>query len=162
MPTRFRLTRTVAFSETDAAGIVHFSNFFRYMEDAEHAMLRDFGLSVHRDIGDDVAGFPRVSAQCDYRKPLKFEDVFTIEVHVQAKTDKSVTYGFTFTKEGTEGCDDGQGKAHGFGFNRCERCHGSAPQLDVVDAHDLVVAPIEPQNDHQQDCPKRGREAPVE
>ena len=98
MPSTFRLTRRVAFSETDAAGIVHFSHFFRYMEDAEHAMLRDLGLSVHRDIGDDVAGFPRVSATCDYKKPLRFEDVFTIDVYVAAKSDKSVTYGFTFRK----------------------------------------------------------------
>jgi len=94
------MTRRVAFSETDAAGIVHFAHFFRYMEDAEHAMLRDLGLSVHRDVGDDVAGFPRVSAQCDYRRPLRFEDLFTIAVRVSAKTDKSVTYGFTFSKEG--------------------------------------------------------------
>lgn len=99
MPSTYRMTRTVAFSETDAAGIVHFSIFFRYMEDAEHAMLRDLGLSVHRDLGDDVAGFPRVSASCDYRKPLRFEDVFTIDVRVAAKTDKSVTYGFTFRKQ---------------------------------------------------------------
>lgn len=99
MPSTYRLTRRVAFSETDAAGIVHFANFFRYMEDAEHAMLRDLGLSVHRDVGDDVAGFPRVRASCDYKRPLRFEDVFTIDVFVSAKTDKSVTYGFTFRKE---------------------------------------------------------------
>ncbi|MBX2850218.1 MAG: acyl-CoA thioesterase [Phycisphaeraceae bacterium] len=99
MPSTFRLTRRVAFSETDAAGIVHFAHFFRYMEDAEHAMLRDLGLSVHRDIGDDVAGFPRVKAACDYKKPLRFEDVFTIDVYVAAKTDKSVSYGFTFRTE---------------------------------------------------------------
>lgn len=100
--TRYRMTRTVAFSETDAAGIVHFAHFFRYMEDAEHAMLRDLGLSVHRDIGDDVAGFPRVSAQCDYRRPLRFEDVFSVTVRVAAKTEKSVTYGFTFEKDGED------------------------------------------------------------
>ena len=99
MPSTFRLTRRVAFSETDAAGIVHFAQFFRYMEDAEHAMLRELGLSVHRDIGDDVAGFPRVSAACDYKNPLRFEEVFTVDVYVAAKTDKSVTYGFTFRKE---------------------------------------------------------------
>lgn len=99
MPSTYRLTRRVAFSETDAAGIVHFANFFRYMEDAEHAMLRDLGLSVHRDVGDDVAGFPRVRASCDYKRPLRFEDVFTIDAFVSAKTDKSVTYGFTFRKE---------------------------------------------------------------
>jgi len=102
MPSRYTMTRRVAFSETDAAGIVHFAHFFRYMEDAEHAMLRDLGLSVHRDVGDDVAGFPRVSAQCDYRRPLRFEDEFTIDVRVSAKTDKSVTYGFRFEKDGEE------------------------------------------------------------
>jgi len=100
MQSPFEITRQVAFSETDAAGIVHFANFFRYMEDAEHALLRSLGLSVHRDVGDDVAGFPRVSAQCDYRRPLRFEDTFAIAVRVAAKTDKSVTYGFTFTKDG--------------------------------------------------------------
>ena len=102
MPTAFKMTRTVAFSETDAAGIVHFAQFFRYMEDAEHAMLRSLGLSVHQSIDNGVAGFPRVSAQCDYRKPLKFEDVFVIEARVAAKTDKAVTYGFSFYKEGEE------------------------------------------------------------
>ena len=102
MPAPFSMTRRVAFSETDAAGIVHFAHFFRYMEDAEHALLRSLGLSVHRDVGDDVAGFPRVSAQCDYRRPLRFEDEFTIAVRVAAKTDKSATYGFIFTKAGED------------------------------------------------------------
>lgn len=99
MPGTYTMTRRAAFSETDAAGIVHFSNFFRYMEDAEHAMLRELGLSVHRDHNGDAAGFPRVQAHCDYRRPLRFEEPFTIDVRVTAKTDKSVTYGFTFRKE---------------------------------------------------------------
>ena len=38
--------RTVEFSETDMAGIVHYSNFFRYMESAEHAFFRALGFSV--------------------------------------------------------------------------------------------------------------------
>lgn len=102
MSSPYTLKRTVAFSETDSAGIVHFANFFRYMEDTEHAYLRSLGLSVHRDLDDGVAGFPRVSAQCDYRRPLRFEDEFTITVRVAARTDKSVTYGFTFEKAGEE------------------------------------------------------------
>ena len=32
MPYEFKAVRRVEFSETDMAGIVHFSNFFRYME----------------------------------------------------------------------------------------------------------------------------------
>ena len=45
MPT-FLTTRLVEFSDTDMAGIVHFANFFRFMESAEHAYLRGCGLSV--------------------------------------------------------------------------------------------------------------------
>src|SRR5213078_989612 len=46
MPAVFRTTRRVEFADTDMAGIVHFANFFRYMESAEHEFLRSHGLSV--------------------------------------------------------------------------------------------------------------------
>ncbi|MHC4993297.1 MAG: acyl-CoA thioesterase, partial [Planctomycetota bacterium] len=47
MPHDFKLLRTVEFFETDMAGIVHFSNYFRYMEATEHAFFRSFGATVH-------------------------------------------------------------------------------------------------------------------
>ena len=40
MPCEFKVVRRVEFSETDMAGIVHYSNFFRYMEAAEHGFFR--------------------------------------------------------------------------------------------------------------------------
>ena len=46
MPYEFQLSRRVEFSDTDMAGIMHFSNFFRFMEAAETAFLRSLGLSV--------------------------------------------------------------------------------------------------------------------
>ncbi len=102
MSSNYHITRRVAFSETDAAGIVHFSNFFRYMEDTEHAFLRSVGVSVHTQHGMRVEGFPRVSARCDYRRPLRFEDEFTIELIVTQKTEKSVTYRMRFMREGED------------------------------------------------------------
>ena len=42
----FRYSRRVQFAETDLAGIVHFSMFFRYMEEAEHALWRAAGLTI--------------------------------------------------------------------------------------------------------------------
>jgi len=70
----FRLTRRVHFHETDAAGIVHFSVFFRYMEEAEHAMWRAAGLRIATP--DAPIGFPRVATSFDFLKPLRFEDEF--------------------------------------------------------------------------------------
>ena len=80
MTDEFRTTRMVEFSETDMAGIMHFSNFFRFMESAEHAFYRSKGFSVDeaKSLG---LGWPRVKAECEYRHPLRFED--TVEIRVQ-------------------------------------------------------------------------------
>ena len=40
MPPQFTYSRRIQFSDTDMAGIVHFANFYRFMEEAEHEMFR--------------------------------------------------------------------------------------------------------------------------
>jgi acyl-CoA thioester hydrolase len=100
MPSSFEMTRQVAFSETDAAGIVHFANFFRYMEDAEHAFLRSLAQSVHHHDERGLRGFPRVAASCRYHQPLRFEDRFTVRLTVRAVNARSLTYAFVFRRPG--------------------------------------------------------------
>jgi acyl-CoA thioester hydrolase len=90
----FRASRIVEFGETDMAGIVHFSNFFRYMESAECAFLRSLGLGVKLEWEGQTLGFPRVAASCDYLSPIRFEDTLDIDVSVLRLGKKSVTYGF--------------------------------------------------------------------
>ena len=102
MPSTYRLTRRVAFSETDAAGIVHFANFFRYMESAEHAFFRSLGLSLHGDTAEGVRGWARVHAECDYRLPLRYEDVMTIELTVVGKGSCTLSYEFVFRLQGSD------------------------------------------------------------
>src|SRR5437016_5940909 len=96
----FRTTRRVEFVDTDMAGIVHFSNFFRWMESAEVEFLRARGLSVKLPWEGQVLGFPRVSASCDYLRPARFMDVLEVAVRVEKVGRKSVTYGFEFFLEG--------------------------------------------------------------
>ena len=50
------------------AGLVHFSVFFRYMEEAEHALWRAAGLTI-ATVGEEF-GFPRVAASFDFHAPL--------------------------------------------------------------------------------------------
>jgi acyl-CoA thioester hydrolase len=94
----FVYTRRVLFYETDLAGVVHFSNYFRYMEEAEHALWRAAGMRVDR-AGCDT-GWPRVAAAFDYKKPLRFEDQFTILVRVQAVTRRTIQYTFAMSRDG--------------------------------------------------------------
>jgi acyl-CoA thioester hydrolase len=90
MASEYRLRRRVQFYETDAAGIVHFSWFFRYMEEAEHALWREAGLSIHTPDGE--FGFPRVSTSFDFHRALRFEQEFDIHIRVTAITRKTIQY----------------------------------------------------------------------
>lgn len=98
MPYDFKVQRRVEFSETDMAGIVHYSNFFRYMETAEHAFYRSLGHSVVMKQVDPPLGWPRVHAECDYFKPLRFEDLVEVHMLVKEKKSKALTYVFRFYK----------------------------------------------------------------
>src|SRR3954453_13229274 len=98
MPYEFKVTRRVEFSETDMAGIVHYSNFFRYMETAEHGFFRSLGFSIFTAQVDPPVGWPRVHAECDYQQPLLFEDVIEIHLLVSEKRSKTLTYKFRFRK----------------------------------------------------------------
>src|SRR5437867_12660417 len=86
----YRFTRRVQFYETDAAGIVHFSWYFRYMEEAEHALWREAGLSIHPPDAD--IGWPRVAAAFDFHRPLRFEQEFEVWLRVAAMTSKTIRY----------------------------------------------------------------------
>jgi acyl-CoA thioester hydrolase len=90
--------RRVEFCETDAAGIVHFSSFFLYMEQAEHALFRGLGTSIFptdfhvaRDV-DPPFTWPRVRCECEYQAPARFEDMLEIRVSIERLGAKSVTY----------------------------------------------------------------------
>jgi YbgC/YbaW family acyl-CoA thioester hydrolase len=89
--------RRVQFPETDASGIVHFTNFFKYVEEAEHAMWRAAGLTIAE--GGEV-GWPRVAASFEFKRPLRFEDEFDVHIKVAEKTKKTIRYGAELKKGG--------------------------------------------------------------
>lgn len=100
MPSEYRFRRRVQFYETDAAGLVHFSWFFRYMEEAEHALWREAGLSIHERDGE--YGFPRVSTSFDFHSALRFEQEFDVCLRVAAITKKSIRYTCVMTDGDTK------------------------------------------------------------
>ncbi len=102
-PYCFENRRTIEFAETDMAGIVHFSNFYRYMEVTEHAFFRSFGKSVHEIIDGESVGWPRVQASCDFFKPIRFEETLIIRLTIQEIRRRSVRYLYYFFKETDEG-----------------------------------------------------------
>lgn len=94
----FRTQRRVEFRDTDAAGIVHFSVFLVWMEQTEHAALRQLGISVLPTGAPPVITWPRVSVRTDFIAPARFEDVLDVELRVEQLGTKSVTYGVEFRR----------------------------------------------------------------
>ena len=141
MPSSFRISRTVEFSETDMAGIMHFSNFFRWMEAAEAAFYRSLGLPLISFVPGEVVGWPRVAASCAYRAPLRFNDVVEVRLFIRKVTTRSVTYVFQFRNgsvvaaqgEVTAVCVTGDGKGGMI----------AQPIPDAVRAHLQEAAPAE-------------------
>jgi len=86
----YRHARRVNFYETDAAGIVHFSWYPRYMEEAEHALWRSVGLTIHERGGE--IGWPRVALAFDYHAPLRFEDEFEAVIRIADIGRTSIRY----------------------------------------------------------------------
>lgn len=110
---QFLYRRRVEFAETDLAGIMHFANFFRFMEATEHAFYRSLGFSVHplrkpmaielnsgaESAGIDTGvGWPRVHASADFRLPLRFEEEVEIELLIEEIRAKTIRYQFRFWK----------------------------------------------------------------
>ena len=91
-----RLMRRVQFHETDAAGLVHFSAFFRYMEEGEHALWRAAGLSIAPPASE--IGWPRLAASFEYHRPLRFEDEFEIRMQVTAVARSTIAYRCLLTR----------------------------------------------------------------
>jgi|TARA_B110000438_G_C15633888_1_gene572209 YbgC/YbaW family acyl-CoA thioester hydrolase len=90
--------KVVEFAETDAAGLVHFSNYFRYVEIAERTLFESLGEHLLDDAGPTLAGFPRLRANCDFSAPLAFGDRARIELKISEVTEKSIHYSFRILK----------------------------------------------------------------
>ena len=81
----------------DSARIVHFSHFFRYMEEAEHALWREAGMSI---AARGAFGYPRVGASFEYHAPLTLEDEFDVHLRIVKITRASIAYACAVSRDG--------------------------------------------------------------
>lgn len=97
----FEYQRRVEFSDTDMAGVMHFSNFYRFMESAEHAFLHSLGLCPFERIDGKSIGWPRAQSSCDFLKPARFGDELAIRVSIEEVRSRSLRCRYrTYLKTG--------------------------------------------------------------
>jgi YbgC/YbaW family acyl-CoA thioester hydrolase len=97
-----RYRRIVQWQDTDLAGIIHFSNYFRYMEEAQTDFLIANGLDYRPGGTDYTFLLPRVSSSCDFKKPVTFRDEIDVYLRVIEVGKSSIHYEFSFQCKGEE------------------------------------------------------------
>jgi len=97
-----RYRRIVQWQDTDLAGIIHFSNYFRYMEEAQNDFLSSNGLDYRPGGSDYTFVLPRISSSCDFKKPVTFRDEVDVYLRVMKVGQSSIHYEFSFQCNGEE------------------------------------------------------------
>lgn len=92
---RYRHRTRVAFGDTDCSGWLHFPQIFRHVEEAEHACLREAGIVI---IDRQLGGWPRVHVECDYQRPLHFDDEIELQLGIARIGGASLDWSFEVWK----------------------------------------------------------------
>lgn len=85
IPERFVYERRANYYETDQMGIIHHSNYIRWMEEARIEWMKHVGVS-YREMEEHGIISPVLSVSCDYHTMTRFDDVVLIEVEVTRYT----------------------------------------------------------------------------
>ncbi len=90
----FTQQRSVEFHETDAAGLVHFTNLFRWMEAAELAFLHEREVLVLAVDSLKNPGWPRAAVSAEFLAPLRYGDRVETRLWVAKIGTSSISYRF--------------------------------------------------------------------
>lgn len=90
----FKRSFRVHWVDTDTAGVMHFSNFFRYFEACEEEFFRSISLPLNEIRNRYGVMLPRVEAHCHYRIRCRFDDLFDVSLRVREIAEKTITYDF--------------------------------------------------------------------
>ena len=64
----------VKWGDTDAAGIVFYPNFYKWMDEATHEYFSAIGLHTSTLYSEQQIATPLLEANCQFKSPLLFKD----------------------------------------------------------------------------------------
>ena len=89
----FVYERTINYYETDKMGIVHHSNYIRFLEEARCYYLRDANMPFEKFEEQGIT-IPVLEVKCKYKQHVTFADTISIKVFVKEFNGVRLTIGY--------------------------------------------------------------------
>jgi acyl-CoA thioester hydrolase len=105
----FKRSFRVHWVDTDNAGVMHFSNFFRYFEACEEEFYRSLSLPLTEIRDRFGVMLPRVEVHCQYKAACRFDEPIDVTLKVREVEEKTISYDFQIVRQ-----SDGKLAAEGF------------------------------------------------
>lgn len=124
----------VPFADVDSTRRIHFTAMLRYMEVAEHQLMRELDFPYTTSFPDIV--FPRVHVSCDFRGAIHYDDLINVEARVLQVGRSSWTVGFT-----------------------ARTLQGASPEGAIVAEGRMTIVAMDPQTERARPLPDELRSA---
>lgn len=131
---QIRVPIRVPFPDVDSSGRIHFTAMMRYMEVAEHELMRSLGFPYVETL--HTLALPRVHVSCDYRAAVRYDDLLIVHAHIERVGRSSWTVAFTIHVQATDGSEG-----------------------EIVAEGRMTIASLNPQTERAQPLPEELRVA---
>ena len=91
----------ISFSEVDSLRIVWHGHFIKYFEIGREAFGKEYGLS-YLQVYDLGFFMPIVKVNCDYKRPIKYGDIVTVETAYQDSPAAKIKFNYTIRLNGSK------------------------------------------------------------
>lgn len=97
----YRMPVRVYYEDTDAAGIVYYANYLRFVERARTEMVRAIGVDHQTLLSDHGIAFAVRRCTADYRRPARLDDLLEVESRLTRLGGASMEMDQVVRRDGT-------------------------------------------------------------
>lgn len=96
----FIYERTINYYETDRMGVVHHSNYIRYLEEARCAWMDKMNIPFSL-LEENGITIPVLNVNCNYKYHVTFHDTIIIKIYEKEYSGVRLTMGYEVTDKET-------------------------------------------------------------
>ncbi len=142
----FHYLRTAQYHETDQMGIIHHSNYIKWMEEARTAYLASTETD-YKAVEEKGIISPVVSLQIDYKKPTKYEDQIEIAVWISNYNGVVMEFKYAFYNRTTnEVCTEAHSRHCFLRDGKVVSLRKADPEIDRIFREQFEAEQGEPGN----------------